>query len=48
VFLRLASMAAAFFLYSGVCLVGAILVYAFVPETKGKTLEELEIALKTH
>jgi SP family xylose:H+ symportor-like MFS transporter len=48
VLLRLASMATAFFLYSGVCLFGAILVYAFVPETKGKTLEELEIALKTH
>jgi SP family xylose:H+ symportor-like MFS transporter len=46
--LRFTSMAAAFFLYSGVCFLGAVLVYAFVPETKGKTLEELEIALKTH
>jgi MFS transporter, SP family, xylose:H+ symportor len=45
--LRLTSMAAAFFFYSGTCFLGAVLVYAFVPETKGKTLEELEIMLKT-
>lgn len=45
--LRLTSMAAAFFFYSGACFLGAMFVYAFVPETKGKTLEELEIVLKT-
>jgi MFS transporter, SP family, xylose:H+ symportor len=45
--LRLTSMAAAFFFYSGACFLGAVFVYAFVPETKGKTLEELEIVLKT-
>lgn len=46
--MRLASMAWTFFLYSGVCFLGGVLVYSFVPETKGKSLEELEITLKTH
>lgn len=45
--MRFASMAGTFFIYSGVCFLGAVLVYAFVLETKGKTLEEIEIALKT-
>lgn len=45
--MRLASMAGTFFLYSGVCFLGGALVYAFIPETKGRTLEELEIALST-
>lgn len=47
VLMRLLSLAGTFFLYSGVCLVGAVLIYAFVPETKGKSLEELEVALGT-
>jgi sugar porter (SP) family MFS transporter len=28
--------------YGGICMLGAIFVFAFVPETKGRTLEEIE------
>lgn len=33
----------AFFLYGAICLLGSVFVYWFVPETKGKTLEQIEI-----
>lgn len=42
------SMGGTFFLYSGICFLGGILIYRFVPETKGKSLEELETILGTH
>ncbi|MHB1938551.1 MAG: sugar porter family MFS transporter [Acidobacteriaceae bacterium] len=45
---NLTSMSGTFLLYGAFCLLGGLLVYRFVPETKGKSLEELEIALKTH
>jgi len=32
----------AFWLFAGVCLVGVAFVFFFVPETKGKSLEEIE------
>jgi hypothetical protein len=31
-----------FFTYSAICFAGCLLVARFVPETKGKTLEEIE------
>ncbi len=46
--IRFTSMAGTFLLYSGICFLGGLLVYRFVPETKGKSLEELEIVLKTY
>eukprot|EP01102_Stenamoeba_stenopodia_P002606 TRINITY_DN12466_c0_g1_i1.p1 TRINITY_DN12466_c0_g1~~TRINITY_DN12466_c0_g1_i1.p1 ORF type:complete len:729 (+),score=158.11 TRINITY_DN12466_c0_g1_i1:291-2189(+) len=35
----------AFYFYAGVSFVGLIFVYVFVPETKGKTLEEIQSSL---
>lgn len=32
-----------FFLYGGISLVGALLTYAFVPETRNKTFEEIQM-----
>jgi len=32
----------AFWLFAGICLVGVIFVFFYVPETKGKSLEEIE------
>jgi hypothetical protein len=37
-----------FLIYGFICLLGGILVYRFVPETRGKSLEQLEITLNTH
>ena len=34
--------AGTFFSYGGICLLGAVFVYAWAPETKGRTLEEIE------
>ncbi|MGB6133353.1 MAG: sugar porter family MFS transporter [Acidobacteriaceae bacterium] len=34
--------AGAFFTYGSICAAGAVFVYLFVPETKGRTLEEIE------
>ncbi|MEG0647790.1 MAG: MFS transporter, partial [Bacteroides sp.] len=31
-----------FWIYGGVCLAGLLFIRAYLPETKGKTLEELE------
>jgi SP family sugar porter-like MFS transporter len=31
-----------FWLYAGICFAGFVFIWARVPETKGKTLEELE------
>jgi len=35
----------AFYFYAGVSLLGLVFVYLFVPETKGKTLEEIQTSL---
>jgi hypothetical protein len=35
-----------FFLYAGVCVVACILTFIFVPETRGKTLEQIEEIFK--
>ncbi|XP_078427419.1 major facilitator superfamily protein [Wolffia australiana] len=40
---RVISTAGAFFLFSGVSAVSVLFVYACVPETKGKTLEQIEL-----
>src|SRR6185437_10833883 len=42
---NLVNMSGTFLLYGILCLLGGALVYRFVPETRGKSLEELEIAL---
>ena len=34
--------AGTFWLYGIICLLGAVFIYRFLPETKGKTLEEIE------
>jgi hypothetical protein len=35
-------MSGAFFVFAGVCAVAFVFVYRLVPETKGRTLEEIE------
>ena len=37
--------AGTFWTYAGICLVGIFIIRAFIPETKGKTLEEIEAEL---
>ncbi|MCP4343864.1 MAG: sugar porter family MFS transporter [Desulfobulbaceae bacterium] len=39
------SIAATFWLYAGICVLGVIFIKLFIPETKGKTLEEIESSL---
>jgi sugar porter (SP) family MFS transporter len=39
---RSLSSAGSFFLYGTICLAGGVFVFLFVPETKGRTLEEIE------
>ncbi len=46
--LSLMSLSGTFLLYGVICLLGGMLVHRFVPETQGKSLEELEVALNTH
>jgi SP family arabinose:H+ symporter-like MFS transporter len=36
------SIAATFWIYAGVCVLGVIFIKLYIPETKGKTLEEIE------
>jgi SP family xylose:H+ symportor-like MFS transporter len=43
---RTMGISGTFFSYSGVCLVGALLVFSVVPETKGRSLEEIEVEFK--
>ena len=38
-------MSGAFFVFAGVCAVAFVFVYRLVPETKGRTLEEIERSL---
>ena len=35
-------MATTFWIYAGICVIGTLGILFFLPETKGKSLEELE------
>jgi MFS family permease len=35
----------AFLGYSAICVLGSVFIFVFVPETKGRTLEEIEVRL---
>jgi len=39
------SIAVTFWIYAGVCVLGVIFIKLYIPETKGKTLEEIESSL---
>jgi MFS family permease len=39
------SIATTFWIYAGVCVLGVIFIKLYIPETKGKTLEEIESSL---
>ena len=39
------SIAATFWIYAGICVLGVIFIKLYIPETKGKTLEEIESSL---
>lgn len=42
---RAVTTAGTFLVYGGICFLGSIFVYFFVPETKGKSLEQIEAAM---
>jgi sugar porter (SP) family MFS transporter len=42
---RALTTAGTFFAYGAICLLGFVFVYRFVPETRGKTLEEIETSI---
>jgi len=41
----LGKSAAIFWIYAGICVLGVIFIKLYIPETKGKTLEEIESSL---
>jgi MFS transporter, SP family, xylose:H+ symportor len=41
---RAVGVSGSFLVYGGICIAGAILVFFAVPETKGRSLEQLEVA----
>ncbi len=45
-FVAMVSAEYAFGTYGCICLIGAIFTFAYVPETKGKSLEQIEQELK--
>lgn len=42
ILIKYLSMANTFWIYAGVCIAGSLFIYFCVPETKGKTLEQIE------
>ena len=41
------STAGVFWIYAGICLAGFVFLYLRLPETRGKTLEEIEVRIRT-
>jgi len=39
--------AGVFWIYAAICLAGAVFIYLRLPETRGKTLEEIEASIRT-